>query len=111
MKAISNGENAYPVEIIPHQGSADPSWRYVLINPYGHPPSIVMAPRGVKITDHLPELLMNYEGVIPVSPAFYRDVISTCARACREPAANTLEMKDFAKRHKEHWINCAWRPE
>ncbi|WP_337263635.1 MULTISPECIES: hypothetical protein [unclassified Serratia (in: enterobacteria)] len=110
-ESLSNGGDACPVEIVPHQGSADPSWRYVLINTYGAPPSIIMAPRGVKITDHLPELLMNYGGMIPVSPAFYRDVVSTCARACREPATNIREMKDFAKRYEEHWVNCAWRPE
>lgn len=72
MKAINNGGDACPFEIVPYKGSADPSWRYVLINPYGAPPSIVMAPRGVKITDHLPELLMNYGGVIPVFPALRR---------------------------------------
>ncbi|MGR7919644.1 hypothetical protein ACU6RQ_00720 [Zobellella denitrificans] len=110
-EAISNGGDACPCEIVPRQGAADPSWRYVLINTYGEPPSIVMAPRGVKITERLPDLLMNYDGIKSVTPEFYRDVVSTCARACREPTANIREMKDFAKRYEAHWASCAWRPE
>ena len=110
-EAISNGGDACPCEIVPRQGAADPSWRYVLINTYGEPPSIVMAPRGVKITERLPDLLMNYDGIKSVTPEFYRDVVSTCARACREPTANIREMRDFAKRYEAHWEGCAWRPE
>mgnify|MGYP000948435843 FL=1 len=108
---ISGGGNADPCEIVPRQGAADPSWRYVLINTYGEPPSIVMAPRGMKITERLPDLLMNYAGITSVAPEFYRDVVSTCARACREPAANIREMKAFVKRYEAHWADCAWRPE
>jgi hypothetical protein len=110
-EAISKGGDARPCEIVPRQRAADPSWRYVLINTYGEPPSIVMSPRGVKISERLPDLLLNYAGITPVSPEFYRDVVSTCARACREPAANIREMKDFVKRYEEHWIGCAWLPE
>lgn len=110
-ESISKGGDARPCEIVPRQGAADPSWRYVLINTYGEPPSIVMAPRGAKITERLPDLLLNYSGIASVSPQFYRDVVSTCARACREPAANIREMKDFVKRYEEHWVGCAWQPE
>jgi hypothetical protein len=108
---ISHGGDASPCEIIPSKGAADPSWRYVLINPYGDPPSIVMAPRGEKITDRLPELLLNYEGIRDVSPNLYRDVVSTCARACREPTANVREMKDFMKRYEENWKDGLWLPD
>ena len=110
-EGISGGGDAHPCEIVPRQGAADPSWRYVLINTYGEPPSIVMAPRGAKITERLPDLLMNYAGTTSVAPEFYRDVVSTCARACREPAANIREMKDFVKRYEAHWADCAWQPE
>ncbi|MBE0574427.1 MAG: hypothetical protein IH613_00865 [Desulfuromonadales bacterium] len=109
--SISKGGDARPCEIVPRQGTADPSWRYVLINTYGEPPSIVMTPRGAKITERLPDLLMNYAGITHVSPEFYRDVVSTCAQACREPAANIREMKDFVKRYEAHWADCAWQPE
>ena len=108
---LSKGGDASPCEIVPCRGAADPSWRYVLINTYGEPPSIVMAPRGAKITERLPELLMNYGGISVVAPEFYRDVVYTCAQACREPAANIREMKDFVKRYEEHWADCAWQPE
>ena len=110
-EGISGGGDACPCEIVPRQGAADPSWRYVLINTYGEPPSIVMAPRGAKITERLPDLLMNYAGTTSVAPEFYRDVVSTCARACREPAVNIREMKDFVKRYEAHWADCAWQPE
>lgn len=110
-EGISGGGDAHPCEIVPRQGAADPSWRYVLINTYGEPPSIVMAPRGAKITERLPELLMNYGGINTVAPEFYRDVVSTCARACREPTSNIREMKDFVKRYEAHWADCAWQPE
>lgn len=110
-ESISKGGDACPCEIVPRLGAADPSWRYVLINTYGEPPSIVMAPRGAKITERLPDLLMNYDGIKPVALEFYRDVVSTCARACREPVANIREMKDFVKRYEEHWVGCAWQPE
>lgn len=110
-EAISNGGDACPCEIVPRQGAADPSWRYVLINTYGEPPSIVMAPCGIKITERLPGLLMNYDGIKSVAPEFYRNVVSTCARACREPTANICEMIDFAKRYAAHWEGCAWRPD
>lgn len=108
---ISGGGDACPCELIPAQGQADPSWRYMLINAHSTPPTIVMAPRGEAITERLPDLLMNYEGIRPVSPAFYRDVVTTCARACHTPQANVREMTEFAKRYERHWIDCAWLPD
>jgi hypothetical protein len=110
-EGISKGGDAFPCEIIPRRGAADPSWRYILINTYDEPPSIVMAPRGEKITERLPELLFNYSGIRAVSLEFYRDVVSTCVRACREPSANVWEMKEFGKRYEEHWKDCFWEPD
>lgn len=108
---ISGGGDACPCELVPAQGQADPSWRYFLINAHSTPPTIVMAPRGEAITERLPDLLMNYEGIQPVSPAFYRDVVTTCARACQTPQANSREMTEFAKRYEQHWADCAWLPD
>ena len=108
-ESISNGGDASPFEIIPHHGVANPSWRYILINTYGKPPSIVMSPRGAAITDRLPNLLMNYEGIIPVSHELYKDVVFTCAQACSSPEANVREMKNFAKRYEKNWRNCFWQ--
>ncbi len=70
-----------------------------------------MSPRGDKITERLPDLLMNYADITSVAPELYRDVVSTCARACREPAANVREMTDLVKRYEERWVDCAWQPE
>ncbi|MBB4245299.1 MULTISPECIES: hypothetical protein [Rhizobium] len=108
---ISGAGDACPCELVPAQGEADPSWRYVLINAYGTPPTVVMARRGEAIAERLPDLIMNYEGIRPVSPTFYRDVVTTCARACQTPQANVREMTEFAKRYERHWIDCAWLPD
>jgi hypothetical protein len=70
-----------------------------------------MAPRGDAITERLPNLVMNYEGIRQVSPAFYRDVVSTCARACKTPQANIREMIEFASRYKQQWTDCMWLPD
>lgn len=102
---LSCGGDACPCEVIPYQGVADPSWRYVLINNYSGPPSIVMVPRGEKISEHLPDLLMNYGEITSVSQEFYRNIVSTCARACREPTANIREMQHFSKLYEKHWPN------
>jgi hypothetical protein len=107
---ISCGGDACPCELVPAQGLADPSWRYVLINAYGTPPTLVMAPRGEAITERLPDLMMNYQGIRLVSPAFYRDVVTTCARACQTPTANVRGMTEFARRYERHWSDCAWLP-
>ncbi|AMM87355.1 hypothetical protein JET14_21715 (plasmid) [Martelella lutilitoris] len=108
---ISGGGDACPCELVPAQGQADPSWRYVLINAHSTPPTIVMAPRGEVITERLPDLILNYEGIRPVSQALYRDVVTTCARACQTPQANVREMTEFAKRYERYWIDCAWLPD
>ena len=82
-----------------------------MINAHSTPPTLVMAPRGEAITERLPDLLMNYEGIRAVSPALYRDVVTTCARACQAPEANAREMRDFAKRYEREWVDCAWLPD
>ncbi|GAB4199736.1 MAG: hypothetical protein Tsb002_35510 [Wenzhouxiangellaceae bacterium] len=107
-EGISCGGDACACEIVPRQGAADPSWRYVLIKTYGESPSIVMAPRGEKITERLPELIRHYDGIRTVAPKFYQDVVSTCARACRKPDVNIREMKNFVKRHEDLWTDCLW---
>lgn len=99
---ISQGGNAYPYEVTPSQGMADLSWRYILINNYGGSPSIVMVPRGSKISEHLPELFLNYGEIKSVPQEFYRCIVSTCALACREPTANIPEMRRFVEIYKQY---------
>jgi hypothetical protein len=110
-ESISGGGDACPCEVVPSQGPADPSWRYVLINPYGKPSSVLVAPRGAAITERLPDLLLNYAGITFVSKNFYRDLVSTCSKASRDPSANIREMRAFVKRYKECWANGYWQPE
>lgn len=107
---VSGGGDACPCEIAPSQGLADPSWRYVLVNTYGSPPSIIMAPRGAAITERLPKLLLNYQGIRIVSLPLYRDIVTTCARACQSPEDNVREMSDFAMRYAREWSDCMWLP-
>lgn len=108
---LTRGWDASPCEIVPASGEADPSWRYFLLNAFGEPPSFVMAPRGETITNRLPDVLVNYSGIAYVTRSLYKDVVATCARASREPAANVREMRKFAERHKEHWEDAEWWPE
>ncbi|MCV3290954.1 hypothetical protein LZT28_22520 [Aeromonas media] len=110
-ESISGGGDASPCEIVPREGVADPGWRYILINPYGSPPSIVMVPRGAKIMQRLPDVLLNYAGINTVSLEFFREVVATCAKACRDPASNLREMNHFVARYKTHWENSIWQPE
>jgi hypothetical protein len=108
---ITEGGNAQPYEVIPRLSEADPSWRYIIINPYGAPPCILMSPRGARINERLPDLLLNYAGTVTVGKNFYINVVSTCARACIEPKANITEASVFANRCKPHWNDYFWRPE
>lgn len=100
---LSGGGDACPFEIVPSEGSADPSWRYFVINPYAEDPSLVMAPRGERITEYIPDVLFNFEGIRSVDPKLYKDVVATCGRAGREPSANVREMKSLIDRHTFDW--------
>ena len=107
---MTGGGDAWPCELIPSKGQADPSWRYVLINPHSRPPSILMIARGDQIADRMGDLLLNFDGIRRVDPTLYRDVVSTCGRACQSPRANGPEMRDFSNRHRDQWTGCMWLP-
>lgn len=108
---ISHGGNANPWELLPSTGAADPSWRYILINTYGSPPSIVMVLRGDRIADRIDDLILNFAGPLSVARPFYQEVVATCARACLSPEANVAAMTAFVRRHEKHWADRAWQPE
>lgn len=105
---LTCGGDAYPCEIIPDKGMADPSWRYVLINRYDLLPSIVMAPRGEKITDDLPRLLLNYGGIWTVPRDFFRCIVSTCAHACIAPDFNSAAMMEFCELYERLGLDYDW---
>jgi hypothetical protein len=108
---ISHGGDANPWELLPRTGAADPSWRYILINTYGSPPSFVMVPRGDRIADRLDDLILNFAGPLSVARSFYQDVVATCARASLSPDANISSTTEFARRHEQHWTDRVWQPE
>lgn len=108
---ISHGGDANPWELLPSNGAADPSWRYILINTYGSPPSFVMVPRGDRIADRLDDLILNFAGPLSVARSFYQDVVATCSRACLSPDANISSITEFARRHEQHWTDRVWQPE
>lgn len=107
---MTGGGDAWPCELVPAKGQADPSWRYVLINPHSRPPSIVMVARGDKIADRLEDVLLNFDGIRRVDPTLYREVVSTCAKACQSPRANGPAIRDFSNRHMDRWADCMWLP-
>ncbi|MBS3965557.1 MAG: hypothetical protein KGZ80_13915 [Methylomonas sp.] len=104
------GDLAYSIEVIPEKGNADPSWRYVIFKACGELPNIIMFARGSKSAEKIGDkLLMNFDGVKSIPAAIYRDVVSTCAKACADPWSNRKKMLKFIERHGQffddfsHW--------
>lgn len=104
----SCGGNALPCEIIPDVGTADPSWRYVLIINPGWAPSILMTPRGGDITEELPDLLLNFGGCRTAPAEVYRRIVSVCALACLSPESNSQEIWGFYKDYVRFGLNTLW---
>jgi len=94
----SYGGDASPFEVIPASGRADPSWRYFSLNGYGGGLIIVMCLRGETVVDRMADILMNFEGEIEVADDVYRDVVSSCAKACLDVQRNSHEIAGLAAR-------------
>jgi hypothetical protein len=96
------GDYEYFVEVIPLFGSPDPSFRYILFARCFEPqsPFVLLVPRGSRLTrKNLSEYLTNLEPEPRrVSEAFYRDLVETCGRACRDSTRNQDELVAFARR-------------
>ena len=108
-EALSHGGDLeYSFEPVPERGAADPSWRYLLFQPCGGMPSVMMLPRGSRTAERL-ERFINFSGEGSVTPRMYRDLVSTCARACADPLANRPEMIEFVTRQGEYLER--WRRE
>ncbi|MDR1297560.1 MAG: hypothetical protein LBO05_09360 [Deltaproteobacteria bacterium] len=107
---LTNGGDARPTEILPGRGAADPSWRYILINPFGQAPSFIMFPGGEKISEKIHKITSSNGSISVVTREFYQDVVSTCAKACRHPRNNLPVIAEFADRYKEFWENGFWDP-
>lgn len=111
MKSIENaythlshgGDLAFSFEVVPIKVAADPSWRYVLFQSIGGPLNVVMIPRGSAVAEKLSgKLLINFEGIQEIPSEFYREIVHSCARACRAPSANLPEMRAFEQRAAVH---------
>lgn len=102
---LSNGGDIeYSVEVLPQNGTPDPSWRYIVFAAYRGYPNIFMFQRGSKTTEHIgTKLLMNYQGERKVPAAVYRDVVSTCAKCCTDPLLNRKLTTEFGGRHNQYF--------
>lgn len=93
------GDLAYSVEVIPENGNADPSWRYVIFKACGESPNIIMFARGSNSAEKIGDkMLMNFDGLKSIPATIYRDVVSTCAKASSDPHANRKMMFEFIDR-------------
>lgn len=101
-ESISHGGDLdFSFEVVPDKTNADPSWRYILFQNCCGKTNIIMVSRGSKISDLVDkDLFINFEGIKVLPAAFYRDVVSTCARACATPRANKEEIEKFWVRNR-----------
>lgn len=91
-------DQEFSCEVLPATGVADPSFRYVLFARCFEPekPFVLMVPRGSSLADNPPEHLINLEEQPrTVEASFYRDLVSTCARACLDTNRNRIEILEF----------------
>ncbi len=93
------GDLVYSIEVIPEKGNADPSWRYVIFKACGELPNIIMFARGSNSAEKIGnKMLMNFDGVKLIPAPIYRDIVSTCAKACSDPHSNRKMMFEFIDR-------------
>lgn len=93
------GDLEFSVEVIPEKGNADPSWRYVVFKAFGELPNIIMFARGSNSAEKIGnKMLMNFDGVKSIPAPIYRDIVSTCAKACSGPQSNRKMMFEFFDR-------------
>lgn len=104
----TGGGDASPFELLPERGLADPSFRYFLMNGFGSAPVLVMAGRGDPIEAEIPKRLFNFTGSVAVRESFYRDVVATCARACRSTEVNVSEAEAFQERNEALLDRFRW---
>lgn len=97
------GDQEYSFEVVPLSGSSDPSFRYILFARCFQPqsPFALLVPRGSRLTrKNMSDYLTNMEPEPrSVRESFYRDLVETCGRACRDCTRNRDELTAFAHRH------------
>lgn len=104
------GDLAFSVEALPHGGEADPSWRYLLFQPYQGPLNAMLVPRGSSAGQALSgKHFINFEGAENFPPELYRTLVRTCAKSCRYPQSNVLEMRRFEEKYLDDIVNSIGR--
>lgn len=99
------GDLEYSFEALPDKGAADPSWRYLVFKAYRKEPSVIMVPRGSNVAEQLDSrTFINFDGQRTIKAEVYRDIVSSCGRACAAPTANVPEMSAFAERNHERLL-------
>lgn len=94
------GDLAFSIEALPASGGPDPSWRYLVFQAYGGAPNIMLVARGSGVDAKLSQdLFINFQGAKPIRLALYRDIVRTCAKACRDSRSNSRVMKELNNRH------------
>lgn len=110
------GDLDFSYEAIPKhgEGHADPSWRYLIFRGCGDDVSIIMFQRGSKVAERLVKKggFINFDGLLEVEVDVYRDIVTTCAKACTDPLKNITVAEQFVDRNKKYFDDLAeksWR--
>jgi hypothetical protein len=99
------GDVTYAFEILPVSGSADPSWRYVLIEACGCLMNVLMVPRGGDVSAHLDaDHFINLSGQCDIPDALYTGIVGTCGRACIDTARNRSEMMAYLRQNYDRLV-------
>lgn len=96
------GDLRLSVEAVPTSAPADPSWRFLLFQSHAGYLNVFMIPRGGPVSEKLDaNRFINFGGTVKVPDGLYREIVATCARACKEPFANRRELREFERRHRD----------
>ena len=102
------GDLVFSIEALPASGLPDPSWRYLVFQAYGGAPNIMLVARGSGVDSKLSQgLFINFQGAKPIRLALYRDIVRTCAKACRDSRSNIRAMKELNDRHVSFFADIA----
>lgn len=95
------GDLALSIEAVPDRGVPDPSWQYLTFAAHGSQPSVIMVPRGGRVSTQMPDYFMNFTGTQTIPEKVYRDIVATCAAVGRKPAQNIALTKGLYLRHSD----------
>lgn len=100
----SGGDLQFSSELLPMRAAADPSWRFLLFWAHGQKPSLIMFPRGDKVTNLIeptPQRLINMNDAVTVEDTFYRFIVRTAARGAMAPNSYAKVMAAITERLRQ----------